>query len=37
MAVVPEEPSLHILQQDIDGVDVGESQLKALDMGLRGS
>ena len=30
------DPALHVLQQFINGVDVGVSQFKALDVGLRG-
>ena len=36
-ALVTQDLPLHVLQQVIDGVDVGVSQLKALDLGLCGS
>ena len=35
--MVPQDQSLHILQQVIDGVDVGICQLKVLDSGLDSS
>lgn len=35
--MIPQDRSLHILQQIIDGVDIGVGQLKVLDVGLGGS
>lgn len=34
VAMVPEDQSLHVLQQAIHGIDVGVGQLKTLDVGL---
>ena len=35
--MVPEDQSLHLLQQVIDRIDVGVGQLKILDVDLSGS
>lgn len=37
MDMVAQDQSLHILQEVIDGLDVGKCQLKVSDVGLGGS